>query len=911
MITSLLSQRKNGKNITYLKLIIYEVRLLQNAKNIKNIFPYIISVQFNQSPEKIISPIKNAKEIFKISNTNFKYFIRDKEKKVLIKINCFTKSSSIMKKQFASGIIEIENIYNMNNNGKNIKKWYFFKNKNNEKILKILLSIGLFFTKYNSNNLNNNTFTPYMKTIDLDNNITNNKKEKIDIHINSITNNNLNIISSNIFMTNFNCITSLNESLDSINNNTIVRGNYDCKNLFTNILENKEKNKENLNFKNNISFTIEKSLEKMNKEFSIELKNFNKQKLILENENKEIIQKEADLIKKKALLQNEEKVKDENRRVYENKFLDLNINYNELEKEIYRDNIMKDINNYEKEVLFDINNMMINYSNLYEKKLEKKILNKEVGLELFPKKKEKHSKSIEKVIQNNYFNRRRYICERSDKKKRSVYLYKNNSKHRILFNNTNIYNIKNNKDIDNNNNDNLISISNLTLQMKKKRDNFELSKSKSNSSFSETYGKKRFITDYSRSTFNIANDLFVTEEIQEKSKTKPTKKNILSEGKFFNIKNKKGKIKKNNIDKIISNKKNSSNLSLEKKKRKRVDINDNNEYYLYYNLESKNKEKQYKFSKANINVNNSNVSVINQKTENNLMKINNAIKNIKATKNPNIHKQEKTFYIDNKVNKKNPKNNQVFKNLLNVKKNNNINTKNKFIKKEKNCSIISLNNDSSMLNVSNLVINSLISNKKKSLEKTNSRNLNYIQYNANTHLNKKNLKTIENIKINLNKKLINKNKKYLTKNPLNIMDKNQKTKDINQRPIDINKNKNKIVEEKNKNKFSKINNNEIKKNFNKNQTNNTIINSKNMMKIMTSGRANDNLNNKKIYGKIPFYINKMNSLNTFENHNTAKTKKFNQKIITLDNLNYNTHSNNNNSKKIKKEINLLNQTTFN
>ena len=60
--------------------------------------------------------------------------------------------------------------------------------------------------------------------------------------------------------------------------------------------------------------------------------------------------------------------------------------------------------------------------------------------------------------------------------------------------------------------------------MKKKRDNFELSKSKSNSSFSETYGKKRFITDYSRSTFNIANDLFVTEEIQEKSKTKPTKK---------------------------------------------------------------------------------------------------------------------------------------------------------------------------------------------------------------------------------------------------------------------------------------------------------------------------------------------------------------------------------------------------
>ena len=916
MITSLLSQRKNGKNITYIKLIIYEVHLLRNAKNIKNIFPYIISIQFNQGSEKIISPIKNAKEIFKISNTNFKYFLRDKEKKIIIKINCFTKSSSIMKKLFASGLIEIENIYNINNNGKNLKTWYFLKNKNNEKILKILMSINLFFTKNNSNNLNNNTYTPYLRTIDLDSNITNNKQEKIDIHINSITNNNLNIISNNIFMTNFNCISSLNDSLDNINNNSLVRRNCDCKNLFTNILEKKGDNKENLNLKNNISFSIEKLLDKINKEFSLKVKNFNKQKLILENENKEIIQKEEDLIKEKNLLQNEEKVENDNRQNYENKYLDLNINYNELEKEIYRDDIMGDINNYEKEVLFDINNMMINYYNLYEKKLEKKLLNKEPGFDLFSIKKEKNSKSIEKVTQKNYFNRSRYILERKDNTKRSFYLYKKNSQHRILFNNTNIYNASINKENENNtnNDNNVISLTNLTLQMNKKRDNFDISKSKSNSSISESYGKRRFITDYSRSTLNIANDLYITDEfqIQEMSKIKPPKKKILSEGKFYNNKNKKRKIKTNiNNEKTNYNKKTSSNLSLEKRKRKRVDINDNNEYYLYYNLESKNKEKKNKCSKGNININNPNVSVINQKTENNLIKTNKPTKNIKPTKNSNFFKSEKTFYIDNKANKKNPKNNQVFKNLFNFKKKNNVNTKTKFFKKEKICSIISFNNDNSMLNNSNLVLNSLLNSKKKSLEKTNSRNLNYIKYNANTNQNKNKLKTIENIKINLTKKLINKNKNNLSKNSIYIIDKNQKTKELNQKRNETNKNKSKIVEEKNKNKFPKINNNVLKKNLNKNQAIKKTNNSKNMMKILASGKTNDNSNNKNLYKKIPFYINKIKSLNSFQKHNTAKTKKFNHKIITFEDLNSNTQSNYSYSKKIKREINLLNQTTFN
>ena len=104
------------KKYTYLKLIIYEAHLLQKTEKIKNIFPYIISIQFNQNTEKLISPIKKANETFNISKSNFKYLIRNKDKKVLIRINCYTKAFFNIKKNFASGLIVLENLNNINNN---------------------------------------------------------------------------------------------------------------------------------------------------------------------------------------------------------------------------------------------------------------------------------------------------------------------------------------------------------------------------------------------------------------------------------------------------------------------------------------------------------------------------------------------------------------------------------------------------------------------------------------------------------------------------------------------------------------------------------------------------------------------------------------------------------------------------
>ena len=153
---SLLSKGKNGKINTYIKLVIFEAHLLEYSKHLKNIFPYTISIQINQSQEKFISPIKKAHEIFNISRTKFEFLIKNKDRKVLIRINSFSKADGLVKKKIASGLIEFENFNNSNHN-KIYKKWYYLKNNNYQKIIKLLMSIEL----YNSDkikNMNINTF---------------------------------------------------------------------------------------------------------------------------------------------------------------------------------------------------------------------------------------------------------------------------------------------------------------------------------------------------------------------------------------------------------------------------------------------------------------------------------------------------------------------------------------------------------------------------------------------------------------------------------------------------------------------------------------------------------------------------------------------------------------------------------
>ena len=237
--------------------------------------------------------------------------------------------------------------------------------------------------------------------------------------------------------------------------------------------------------------------------------------------------------------------------------------------------------------------------------------------------------------------------------------------------------------------------------------------------------------------------------------------------------------------------------------------------------------------------------------------------------------------------------------MLNSKKIN-INSKNKIFNKEIFRSNIKLNNDISLSNYSNFGINSLLKYKIKSIDSTNSRNFDHIEYNTNSNLNKNRIKTNENIKINLTKNTPNKSRNDSIKNNFFKINKNQKTIDINKRKFEIKKNTRGLIKEKNKFFISKINtkydlrnnlfqNETIKKKENNKQIN-LINNSKKYIPILTTKKTHDNLNSKNYFRKIPFYFNKRKTLNPFENDNQNKVKKIGAKVITLENIYY-TQSN--------------------
>ena len=641
---SLLSQRKYGKNNTYIYLIIYEAYVLSNLKKTKNIFPYIISIQFNKNPEKLISPIKKAHEIFNISKAKFKYYLRNNEKKVLINVNCFNKNEYNRQKNIASSIIEIEYDKNNNdiNNGKITKKWYYLKNKNNEKMIKLFMSIELYNTKKIKNNFTENNFKQYIKTENNnENNMTINKPENINIHLNSITNNNLNIITNNIYMTNLN-ISLLNETLKSANTNTIFKRNDDSRNLFTNILlKNKQKNTNKnviLNNKNFSSF-IKNIIKKANEKISLKLNKFKKEKEKFESKIKEYNENKAEYLVEITKYQKEEKTQNKNIQKYENKYLDLNINLEQYKNKVHREEVQKDLNNYEKDMLLNINNILRNNSNFLEMKFEKKVLQKESNKQ--PK--TKLSNYNEKFVRNIYFNNQRYSFESNGKTNSSIYM-KKKSKDSINTNKIVLYYIPVNKSIINISKDNendtisenyITSSIKLRFKSKKRLEAINISESRSNSPDSEKFGKYRLITDFSRSTSNIENDLKICNgnEIQEQVKKRLSKKNILNIEEILSKKTKKNQLVKNKINiNEVNNKKFISNINNNKRIKKKIYINDDNEYNIYN--QTRNKK-------------------ITQK--------------IKSRKAENIFQNEIANF------KNNNKNNQVFKNVINTKNKNFIN----------------------------------------------------------------------------------------------------------------------------------------------------------------------------------------------------------------------------------------------
>ena len=130
-------------------------------------------------------------------------------------------------------------------------------------------------------------------------------------------------------------------------------------------------------------------------------------------------------------------------------------------------------------------------------------------------------------------------------------------------------------------------------------------------------------------------------------------------------------------------------------------------------------------------------------------------------------------------------------------------------------------------------INSLMSHKIKSLENTDSRNINYIQYSTNTNQNKNHLQNNEKTEINLNTKKLG-NKKNLMKTEYYTTDVNSHKKLVNRNKIGNRNKKIKNINEKNKFCFIKIRKN-----------NKCKINSFFQNKIISKKSNNKILNNSK------------------------------------------------------------------
>ena len=918
-------------NTSYIHLILYQAQFCESTLNLKNIFPYGISIQFDNNQEKFIEPIENINEIFNSSQNDFKYFINNNKQKHLIKINCFTKSIFIIKKKFASVKIAV----NANNNNKKdkekrVKKWYYLKNNNGEVIIKILLSIDIITIRNISNNSNNKIF--FQNENDLDNNISINKPNNMNIHFNSISNNNLNGIPSSTYMSTSHYISSSNHSLKSsstkTNNSNLSNPNINNlnnnNNLLSSIIEKDdsmtyyENDTTNEKFgelmSNNLLISIQNLFKKSNQKLFLQYKNLTQKKQLLGKEENNYFKNKKFLEEKKVNFKNNTKIFETKRQIYENNFLDLTENYKKYENNIYKSNIEKDLNTYDNDILLNINNICINQQNLEEVFLEEKMTKNYFGQYTMIK----NLKENEKSAINNYYNSKGYSFE-SNNYKNSLYLYGNGgNSNKVLFNimfdNRSIYT----------NNNFIIKPSPISFKFKQinKELSVSISDSKSHSeekNDNKDNDKKRLTTDYSKSSLNILDDLYLFDEIPDIIRNKGSKSNNIAQNNLalkiddicnnnntYNYQNKFRKENKNN-NKVLNNKNNNNNMNLIclRKNRKKIKINDDNnnsyyhldnKYYTITSVDNKSKKKDNiclnkkiiakkiennnnnntvvkdldkKSSEKNINNNTDSIlnkhsfkSIFKQKIEN--IQINKTENNI--IKNNTKNNLQISTKIENKNSKihedkdiKNKKHNRVFKNILASNRNKDNS------KREKIRSIITENDDTKSSNNSLLGINSILPTKLLSID-NNSRNFKYIKNNTNPIKN--------NNKCKKNRNCI----KLQKKNDLNI-----ETDNLINHFFYTNETKTK----KNTNINKKISfySNTLEQNQKKN-----TIDSVCSSKIITKKNTNFNLHNK--INKTVYYnlINKKIENKKIINKNTTKNnfvnKIHNKKINTKNISNF-------------------------
>ena len=1004
---SSLSGGIKDEKYSYINLILYQSLFCNNTQNIKNIFPYGISIKFDNNSEKFIDSIKNINEIFNSSQNEFKYIINNNQHKHLIKINCYIKSQFVAKKIFASVKIAVNPINLIKNNKeKNAKKWYYLKNKNGELMLKLLLTIDIYSMLNLSNNIqNDNKNKNYSHNYNNKNEF--NSSNNLKIHLNSISNNNLNGIPSSTYISTSHYISSSNNSfkssstktnnsiistpininnnqnsnLNNLNNRVIIYNNNNNNNLLTSIIEKDDSmticendNNEKLGDLNANNYNlalivqnVQNFLEKSNQKLFIKTKNLIQKKQYLSKEENKYFKSKKKLVENNNKLKNDIKILEKKRLLYENKYLDAIDNNYKNEKKIYKSKIEKELNIYEKDILLSLNHIYINQQNSDEIMLDEKMNQNYINQYSM-----KNFRDNEKSVINNYYNNKGYSFE-SNNYKNSLYLQGNGgNSNKVLFNimydNKSIINMPKNMNHNNYN----YKPSPISFKYKGINKEYSVSVSNSNSpsrdennnnfnrinyNSSRRNSKKRLITDYSKSTLNILDDLHMFDEIIDINKNKASKSNdIIQNNLTLNIpkisnlhrnnnKNKYIDDKKNNkvIQNSNMNKKNLNNLIQNKNKRKKIKINDDNNSS-YYRLE----KKYYSTTTTNKDLHIVNKKIATKKMENTLTKKNlipssknsynsiilkKKIENNSLTNGNEEGNESKNNLNNNKVNEKYKNNNRVFKNIFMSKK-----PKDKEI--SKNNKVNSLVIECLENNITNNSISKSESNFPEKLttidnNKTEqSRNVKYIQYNKNSNKNFKNKKANKNYtKLQKKSDMNNDNDRLINyfcyNNESNLKSKNINSKlsfysnnNTLEQKNDSNMNvgpPSKRISQKNTNfKYNTIdcsltnksNNNKIIKNkiilSNANNKNIVFQNKKNNNNITLNSKLISNIDGNN-NSKISFNIRKNNTISDCHSNNHKNKNNENSKIVNNKNL----FDNNMILKNIKNKNSKLQKNKFN
>ena len=377
------NSNKALSNNNCIKLIIYESQICQKDK-IE--LPYELSILFGQQPEYNINEIKSQKIIFNDLLNSFKYDLPNNSyeyiSKQFFEITAFKTSIFFIRNNICS--VKIPLIHCIKSED---KQWYFLKNDNNEICIKILIRVIHNIQKIK-------------------------QKSEIKNHLGGSfgTSSLVSIINSEYLNKDGNRILSQNNNMININNKNINNINLSIRNKFyfpgashsfVNTIEPFISNGDKLiPFKLNITPSQKRRysfLEQIPsndfdyKNFSSLLNNaFISKQQEINNKNNEIKKKQKLLKKEKNILikkkneiiietnkiTNEVKLLEKNKQNYETRNIDLTDSLYDFEKKLYRTNIQKELDIYEKNIINQLNNIhFINNKMDYNFESSQKMLN--------------------------------------------------------------------------------------------------------------------------------------------------------------------------------------------------------------------------------------------------------------------------------------------------------------------------------------------------------------------------------------------------------------------------------------------------------------------------------------------------------------------------------------------------------